>query len=74
MSVVETGFQHAVVNGDDGKGERPGILHGLECADAAGRLFRHADDMPHEFRPFHCGKTGEARTVIDDDVRLNLIQ
>ena len=74
VRIVETGFQHAVVDCDNGERQRSGVLHGLERANAAGSLFRHADDVLHQFGTFHRGQSREARTIVDDDVRLDLIK
>ena len=74
MRVVESGFQDAVIDCDDRERQRPGILHGLERADAAGGLLGYADQAVQQLRPFKRGESGEARAVVDDDLRADLIQ
>ena len=74
MRVVETGFEHAVVHRDYRERQLAGVLHGLERPDAAGGLLGDADDIRHQLGPFHRGEAGEARSIIDDDVRLELVE
>ena len=74
MGVVESGFQHTVVNGYDRVGEGSRFLHLLERAYAAGRFLGHSNEVRREFGAFERSETGEAGTIVDDDVRLYFVQ
>ena len=74
VGVVESGFQHTVVNGYDRVGEGSRFLHLLERAYAAGRFLGHSNEVRREFGAFERSETGEAGTIVDDDVRLYFVQ
>ena len=74
MAVVELGLELGVIDGDDGEGQLVRIRHRLERAHARGGLLGDADETGQEFRPLHHEEAREVRAIVDDDVRLQVIE